>query len=267
VVVKPTGLSLFEQFERRQREAHVREGRPERAEAAPAAAPLDANPAPGLPRGATAVRPGTLRLVIADDHGIVRQSLRLLLEKQGFAVLGEAADGAQAVELVREHQPDVAVLDISMPGTNGLEAVRQIRRIAPLTRTILLSMHTDERYVREAMNSGAQGYVLKSQAASDLILAIRAACRGEVYFGATIRAVTLAGRAGPEADAADRLSHRQRQVLQMVAEGKSTKGIAEALGISPKTAEAHRSALMRKLGAHRAAELVRSAVRLGLIEV
>jgi DNA-binding NarL/FixJ family response regulator len=260
---------LFEEFERKQREeSRPRDRGPGTVEASSAAPSVaTAEPPPALPRGAATVRPGSLRLVLADDHAIVRQSLHLLLEKQGLTVVGEAADGAQAVELVREHLPDVAVLDISMPGVNGLEALRQIRRISPLTRTIVLSMHTDERYVREAMDSGAQGYVLKSQAANDLILAIRAAMRGEVYFGATIRAVTLAGRAGPEADAADRLSQRQRQVLQLVAEGKSTKDIAEQLGISPKTAEAHRSALMRKLGAHRAAELVRSAVRLGLIDV
>jgi two-component system, NarL family, response regulator NreC len=200
------------------------------------------------------------RVVLADDHALVRQSLRLLLEREGLRVVGEAGDGGEAVRLIRRLAPDVAILDLAMGSMSGIAAAGRVCEEMPGTKTILLTMHGEPQYVRAALAAGVCGYVLKSQAVHDLLKAIRAVCRGETYLGSTLTPP-------PPPPAQPRLSRRQAQVLRLVAEGKSCRQIAESLGISRKTVEVHRTAVMRKLGVHRTAELVRLAVRMGSVEV
>ncbi len=207
-----------------------------------------------------------IRVLLADDHALVRQGLRALLEKEGFLVEGEAANGQEAVRLAPTLLPDVAVLDISMPLLNGLDAARELHRSCPRTRVILLTRHDDDQYVTEALRVGVKGYVLKTQAATDLIQAIQQVCSGGVYLSPGIsRAVVDAYRSKTEMSA-DPLTTRERQVLQLVGEGKSTKEVARLLGISVKTAESHRARLMRKLDIHETASLVRYAIRRGLVQ-
>jgi DNA-binding NarL/FixJ family response regulator len=197
---------------------------------------------------------------------LVRQGLRALLEQQGFQVSGEASDGQEALRLLATVHADVAVLDISMPNLNGLDAAREMRRSAPKLKTILLTRHDEDQYVTEALRAGVKGYVLKAQAATDLIQAIDQVCRGGVYLSPGIsRALVEAYRSKVELKA-DPLTSRERQVLQLVGEGKSTKEVARLLGISVKTAESHRARLMRKLDIHETASLVRYAIRHGLVE-
>jgi two-component system, NarL family, response regulator NreC len=207
-----------------------------------------------------------IRIVLADDHVLVRQGLKSLLEREHFQVLAEASDGQDAVKLVEAHQPDIAIMDISMPTLNGIDAARGLARSAPKTKTILLTQHEEEQYIHEALEAGVKGYVLKNQVASDLIQAIRQVSRGEFYLSPGIsRAVMEAYRSKSERPA-DPLTARERQVLQLIAEGKSTKDTASVLGISVKTAESHRMRLMQKLNIHETASLVRYAVRRGLIQ-
>jgi DNA-binding NarL/FixJ family response regulator len=207
-----------------------------------------------------------IRIVLADDHVLVRQGLRSLLEREHFQVLAEASDGQDAVKLVEAHQPDIAIMDISMPTLNGIDAARGLARSSPKTKTILLTQHEEEQYIHEALEAGVKGYVLKNQVASDLIQAIRQVSRGEFYLSPGIsRAVMEAYRSKSERPA-DPLTARERQVLQLIAEGKSTKDTASVLGISVKTAESHRMRLMQKLNIHETASLVRYAVRRGLIQ-
>lgn len=206
------------------------------------------------------------RVLIADDHQIVRQGLRALLEKAGHVIVAEAANGREAVDLAAVHQIDIAVLDLLMPVLNGVDAARELARVAPRTRTILLTMHADRPYVVEAIQAGAKGYVLKTQTAEDLLRAIEQVSSGAVYIspGVTVSLVdAILDKGGSEARD---LTPRQRQVLQLIAEGKSTKQIARILNISYKTAESHRSRLMQKLEIHDTAGLVRYAVRRGLLE-
>jgi two-component system, NarL family, response regulator NreC len=205
------------------------------------------------------------RVLLADDHQIVRQGLRSLLEKAGHEVVGEASDGREALKLARTLLPDIAVLDLSMPLLNGLDAAHEIRRIAPEIKTILLTMYTDKGYVLQALRAGARGYVLKTQAAEDLIRAIREISRGEVYLSPGVALSVVDAYLQKTDPAADPLTPRERQTLQLIAEGKSTKEIARVLSISFKTAESHRNRIMKKLDIHEVAGLVRYAIRRGLV--
>ncbi len=207
-----------------------------------------------------------IRIVLADDHVLVRQSLRSLLEREQFQVVAEASDGQEVVRLSESLHPDIAVIDISMPILNGIEAVRELGRSCPKTKAILLTQHEEDQYIREALAAGVKGYVLKNQAASDLVHAIQQVSRGQFYLSPGVsRAVVEAYRTKTDSPA-DPLTGRERQVLQLIAEGKSTKDAASLLGISVKTAESHRMRLMQKLDIHETASLVRYAVRRGLIE-
>ena len=205
------------------------------------------------------------RIVLADDHVLVRQGLRSLLERERFQVMAEASDGQEAVRLVETHQPDIAILDISMPTLNGIDAARGLSRSAPKTKVILLTQHEEEQYIHEALEAGVKGYVLKNQVANDLIQAIRQVCRGEFYLSPGISRAVMEAYRNKSDRPADPLTVRERQVLQLIAEGKSTKDTASVLGISVKTAESHRMRLMQKLNIHETASLVRYAVRRGLI--
>jgi len=206
------------------------------------------------------------QLLLADDHQVVRQGLRAMLEHHEFRIVGEAADGREAVRLAATTHPDVAVLDLAMPVLNGLDAAREILRTGARTRAILLTVHREDPYVLEALRTGITGYVLKTQAAPDLIQAIREVVRGAVYLSPGVsRAVVDAYRAKSDLPP-DPLTPREREVLQLVAEGKTTKEAAGLLGVSAKTAESHRTRIMAKLDIHETASLVRYAIRRGLIQ-
>jgi two-component system, NarL family, response regulator NreC len=207
-----------------------------------------------------------LEILLADDHQVVRQGLRALLEREGFTVVAEAADGREAVQLAIQHQPGVAILDLTMPLLNGLDAAKEIARVCPSCRTVLLTVHSGESYILGALQSGVRGYVLKTQAASDLVTALREVVSGGTYLSPRISGTVVEAYRTRSELPADPLTPRQRQVLQLVAEGKTTKEIAAVLGVSTKTAESHRNRLMRKLGIHETANLVRYAIRCGLIE-
>ena len=207
-----------------------------------------------------------IQVLLADDHQIVRQGLKGLLEREGFKVVGEATDGREAVRLAGKNHPDVAVLDLVMPALNGVDAAREMLRSAPRLKAILLTMHTEDPYVLEALRAGVSGYVLKTQAADDLVQAIREVTRGSIYLSPGIsRTVVDAYRSKTDLPP-DPLSPREREVLQLVAEGKTTKEVAAILGISVKTAESHRTRIMSKLNIHETAGLVRYAIRRGLIQ-
>ncbi len=208
-----------------------------------------------------------LRILLADDHHVVRQAFRVLLERQGFDVVAEAGDGSEAVRLAETHRPDVAVLDLSMPRLNGRDAASDILQRVPGVRIVLLTMHKDEHQVVGALRAGIRGYVLKSEASNDLIRAIQVVAKGQVYLSpgvshAVVEAY-LTGRNTP----ADPLAPRERAVLQLVAEGKTTKEIASTLGLSVKSAESYRARIMTKLDIHDTAGLVRYAIRHGLVEL
>jgi two-component system response regulator NreC len=205
------------------------------------------------------------RLLLADDHHIVRQALRGLLEAAGHEVIGEASDGHEALKLARTLNPDIAVLDLSMPLLNGVDAAREMRRLSPGIRTILLTMYTDRGYVLQALRAGARGYVLKTQAAEDLISAIREILRGETYLSPGVAASVVDAFLENTDETADPLTARERQILQLVAEGNTTKEIARLLNVSFKTAESHRNHIMKKLDIHEVAGLVRYAIRKGLL--
>lgn len=214
-----------------------------------------------------------IRVLLADDHAIVREGVRLCLEGMGdIDVIGEAEDGHQAVRLTGQLAPDVAVLDVTMPRLNGIEALRQIKRDYPQTAVILLSMHDNEAYVTQALRAGASGYVLKRTAATELAAAIRAARSGEVYLHPGVAKRVVADylqRLGDGEETAtphDRLTAREREVLQLAAEGLTTREVAEQLVVSMKTAEHHRASAMAKLNLHSQTELVKYAIRIGLID-
>ena len=207
----------------------------------------------------------SIRILLAEDHLIVRDGLKSLLEREGFQVIAEASDGREAVRLAEEAPPDLAIMDLSLPGLNGLEAGRQIMRAAPKIKVIVLTVYKEDSYVLEAMRAGVSGYVLKSQAGAELIQAIREVLRGSVYLSPGVsRTVVDAYRAKTEPPP-DPLSPREREVLQLVAEGKTTKEVAAILGTSVKTAESHRTRLMEKLDIHETASLVRYAIRRGIV--
>jgi DNA-binding NarL/FixJ family response regulator len=207
-----------------------------------------------------------VQVLLADDHLIVRQGLRALLEREGFRVVGEAADGREAVQLSGKTHPDIAVLDLAMPSLNGLDAAREIVRAGPRIKVVLLTMHTEDPYVLEALRAGVSGYVLKTQAGDDLVQALREVLRGSIYLSPGVsRAVVEAYRSKSDLPP-DPLSPREREVLQLVAEGKTTKEVAGLLGVSVKTAESHRTRIMAKLDIHETAGLVRYAIRRGLVQ-
>lgn len=207
-----------------------------------------------------------LHIVLADDHVVVRQGLRALLEREGFEVIGEAGDGVEAVRLVEKLRPSVAVLDVAMPKLNGIDAAREIKKINPQTRTILLTMLTEDHYVLESLRAGVRGYVLKSRSAEELVEAIHEVCRGEVYLSPGASSALVQAYIGNVKPMETELTERERQVLQLVAEGKTTKEIAATLNITVKTTESHRASIMQKLGIHDIAGLVRYAIRHGLIQ-
>ena len=212
-----------------------------------------------------------LRVLLGDDHTVLRQGLRKILEdRRDWRVVAEAGNGRDAVREAIELNPDVAVLDIGMPLLNGIEATRQIIRRAPAVRILILSMHSDQAYVTQAVQAGARGYVLKESAGSELIAAIAAVVAGKSFFSPAVaqvvfddyvRSLTQRGIT----DRYDALSEREREVLQLVAEGKSSKEIAEVLSISPATVETHRAHLLQKLGLRNTAEVVRYAARRGIV--
>lgn len=206
-----------------------------------------------------------MSILLADDHAMFRQSLRSWLEREGFDVIAEASDGREAVRLAHKLRPRVGVLDFSMPLLNGIEAARQIRKRAPQTATILLTMYEEDDYVLSALAAGVRGYVLKAQAAAGLAVALREVSNGAVYLSPGISQALVDHHARQEHTAADPLTERERQVLQLVAEGKTMREIASVLCVSAKTADSHRTRLMRKLDLHNTASLVRYAIRRGLI--
>ena len=224
----------------------------------------------------TGVGTASLKIFIADDHEVVRQGLRSLLEKDpGWSICGEAANGREAVERVLALKPDVVVMDLAMPHLNGLEATRQILRDVPRTAVLMLSATESEEQVREVLAAGARGFVLKSDAGKELLAALAGLRAGRPFFSARIAELVLQGYlrggGGAPADAAavkpaQPLTTREREVLQLLAEGQSNKQVAAALGIGIKTAEAHRANLMRKLKVRSVGELVRYAIRNKIVE-
>ena len=208
-----------------------------------------------------------IRVLLADDHVLVREGLRALLAKEAdIRVVAEAGDGREAIQSAREMRPDVAALDLSMPLLNGLEAARQMAGWAQGPRVILLTVHAEDRYVLEAVRAGVRGYVLKKQAAADLVRAIREVSGGGVYLSPGISAAVVEAVRSPRSVPEEPLTAREREVLQLVAEGKTTKEIAALLGVSVKTADAHRTRLMQKLDIHDIASLTRYAIRQGMIQ-
>jgi DNA-binding NarL/FixJ family response regulator len=207
-----------------------------------------------------------IRVVLADDHALVRQGLKVLLEREGFQIVGEASDGQEVVRLLPSLHPDVAILDIRMPLLNGVDAARELQKVSPKTKIILLTRHDEGQFVTESLRAGVMGYVLKSQAATDLVHAIQQVCRGAIYLSPSISRVVVEAYLSKIELPADPLTSRERQVLQLVGEGKSSKEVATVLGISVKTAESHRTRLMQKLDIHETASLVRYAIRHGLVE-
>jgi len=206
------------------------------------------------------------QVLIADDHPLIRQGLRTLLEQHGFTVVGEAADGREATRLAQELEPDVAVLDLAMPLLNGLDAAREITRTSRRTKTILVTVHTADQYVLAALQAGVRGYVLKSQATAELVQAIQEVMRGGRYLSPGISEAVVQAYLAKTDLPADPLTPREREVLQLIAEGKRTKDIAGLLGVSVKTVESHRTRLMEKLDIRQTAGLVRYAIRRGLIQ-
>ena len=207
-----------------------------------------------------------LRILLADDHCIVRQGLRALLEGAGFEVIGEASDGQEAVRLVETLKPDVVVLDLIMPTLNGLDAGRQILQRHPGMPVLLLTMHTEEHHVAAALRAGVKAYLLKTQAAEDLVRAIREVVRGHVFLSAAVSRVVVDGYVSGVPAPGESLAPRERQVLQLVAEGNTSKEIAVLLGLSVKTVDSYRARVMEKVGVHETAGLVRYAIRNGVIE-
>lgn len=207
------------------------------------------------------------RIILADDHSIVRQGIKSLLEREGFQVVAEASDGHEAIRHAEALSPDVVVMDIGMPMLNGMEAARELARCCPKVKSILLTQHDEPQFVSAALKAGVKGYVLKSQITADLVHAIQQVLRGQVYLSPGISGAVMAAYKSKTEVAADPLTSRERQVLQLIAEGKSTKVVAALLGVSVKTAESHRSRLMQKLDIHETASLVRYAVKHGLVQI
>ena len=208
-----------------------------------------------------------IRILLADDHALVRQGFRMILAAQpDMEIVGEAGNGREAVELAEKLQPDVVVMDVAMPELNGIEATRRLAASAPRTRVLALSMHKDSVYVREILRAGARGYLLKDSVDADLVAAVRAVAKGEGYLSPAVSDAVLTDYRRHVTDPIDLLTSREREVLQMIAEGKTNKEIATTLNLSVYTVEAHRGRIMEKLNLHSTGELVRFALRNGLID-
>lgn len=214
-----------------------------------------------------------LKILIADDHEVVRQGVRTIIESQAdWTVVAEAQNGADAVSRALELKPDIALLDITMPELNGLEAAKQILKQLPETQVLILTMHESDELVREVLAAGARGYVLKTDARRDLVNAVRFLSEGRPFFTSKVAEMVLEGfrhgtaPAQTEIAVGDRLTARERQIVQLLAEGKTSKEVATALDISVKTADTHRANLMRKLNLHTLADIVRYAIRNKMIE-
>jgi DNA-binding NarL/FixJ family response regulator len=207
-----------------------------------------------------------MRVLVADDHGIVRTGVKLLLDRQpDMEVIAEAEDGVDAVEQVIEHKPDVAILDVSMPRMTGLQATHEIKQQVPDTQVLILSMHDDERYLFEALRAGAAGYVLKRAADEDLVNAVRAAARGEPFLTSTAQQALIRDFL-ERGDQPEELTPREQEIVKLIAEAHTNKSIAEILHLSEKTVESHRARVLQKLGMRDRVELVRYAIRQGLVE-
>jgi DNA-binding NarL/FixJ family response regulator len=208
-----------------------------------------------------------IRILLADDHAVVRQGFKMILDAQtDMEIVGEAGNGREAVDLVEKLKPDVVVMDVAMPELNGIEATRRVTDLSPHTRIIALSMHKDSVYVREVLRAGARGYLLKDSGAGDLLSAIRAVARGEGYLSPAVSNAVLDDYRRHVTNPIDLLTSREREVLQMLAEGKTNKEIATVLNLSVYTVDAHRGRIMEKLNLHSINELVRFAVRNGMID-
>lgn len=212
---------------------------------------------------------GTIRVLLADDHRLVRAGLRALLQSlQGIQVVAEAGNGYEALTLAEQHQPDIVIMDIGMEGLNGLEAAARLAKFTPAPHVIILSMHANEEYVRRALQAGAAGYLLKGAEPAELELALQAVMRGETYLTPAVSKQVVQDYlqgSGVKSDPLRDLTPRQREVLQLIAEGNSTKEIASKLNLSIKTVETHRGELMNRLDIHDVAGLVRYAIRTGLV--
>jgi len=210
-----------------------------------------------------------MRVILADDHTLFRAGIKSILERVGGVnVVAESGDGRDALEMVKKHRPDVALLDITMPGLNGLEVAGRVAGVSPNTKVVILSMHANEGYVAQALRAGVVGYLLKDAAARDLEAALKTVLRGETYLSPSIskQVVEMFLRTDePAADPLTGLTARQREILQLIAEGHSTKEIASDLGVSVKTVETHRAQLMERLDIHDIPGLVRFAIRAGLV--
>jgi DNA-binding NarL/FixJ family response regulator len=208
-----------------------------------------------------------IRVLLADDHALVRRGFRMILSSQpDFEIIGEAGNGREALEFALQQKPDVVVMDVAMPELNGIEATRRISEALPRTRVLALSMHKDAVYVREILRAGARGYLLKDSSDTDLLSAVRAVANGDGYISPGVSEAVLSDYRRHVTDPLDLLTSREREVLQMIAEGKTNKEIAAALNLSVYTVDAHRGRIMEKLNLHSAGELVRFAIRKGLID-
>ena len=212
-----------------------------------------------------------VRVLLVDDHTIVRQGLRRILEEKDIEVVGEAEDGRKGLEMARELEPDVVVMDISMPKLGGIEATRRIRKEVPNAKVIILTIHFDENYIFKALDAGASAYLVKETASEDLIDAIETVMSGEIYLcphipPKVIKSYKKLIKSGKKVDEFSRLTNREREILQLIAEGYTSKQIGEMLFISDKTVENHRANIMGKLDIHDTAGLVRYAIRIGLVD-
>lgn len=205
-------------------------------------------------------------VIIADDHMMFRQGLKGLLEDEGFLVVGEAENGQEAIRLSRQHSPEIVVLDYNMPVLNGIDAAKEIEKQSPQSLMVLLTMYDDETYALQALRCGIRGFVLKHQAAADLVSAIREVILGSIYLSPGISAAVVKALMSKQEEQGELLTGRERQVLQLIAEGNTTKDIAALLHLSVKTAESHRSRIMSKLDMHNVASLVRYSIREGMIQ-
>ena len=215
----------------------------------------------------------TITVFLADDHTIVRQGLAKLLEGEpDLRIVGEAENGREAVVKVEKLKPDIVLMDIAMPMLNGIEATRQIRRVCPQTKVIILSMHSHDRYISELFGLGASGYLLKSSTGTDIINAIHTALKGSTYLSPSISDKVIEDylslkKKSHQDDLYNRLSNREREVFQMIAEGRSTKEVAEILCLSPSTVKTHRANIMEKLGKDNISQLIQFAIHLGIVEL